>query len=34
MSTLEYALGTGGVPLAPLTYNDMYATPMNDFWKP
>ncbi|MBX9640506.1 MAG: hypothetical protein K2X97_12470, partial [Mycobacteriaceae bacterium] len=32
MTTLEYTLGTGGVPLAPLTFNDMYATPMNDFW--
>lgn len=33
MRTLEDALGTGGVPLAPLTLNDKYATPMNDFWK-
>ncbi|WP_264916398.1 alkaline phosphatase family protein, partial [Mycobacterium kiyosense] len=34
MSTIEYALGPAvGVPLAPLTFNDMYATPMNGFWK-
>ncbi|MHA7730486.1 PE domain-containing protein [Mycobacterium sp. ML3] len=35
MSTLEYALGPApNVRLDPLTSNDMYATPMNDFWKP
>jgi hypothetical protein len=32
-STLEYALSpTAGVPLPFLTFNDMYAEPMNDFW--
>jgi hypothetical protein len=28
MSTIEHALG-----LNPLTANDMYAQPMNDFWQ-
>nr|WP_310767794.1 alkaline phosphatase family protein [Mycobacterium sp. Z3061] len=33
MSTIEYALSpTAGTPLATLTNNDLYATPMNDFW--
>ncbi|KQH76206.1 hypothetical protein AO501_23325 [Mycobacterium gordonae] len=33
MSTIEYALGPApGVPLAPLTMNDKYATPLNGFW--
>ncbi|OBJ91689.1 hypothetical protein A9W97_12005, partial [Mycobacterium gordonae] len=35
MSTLEYALSpTAGTPLTTLTFNDKYAIPMNDFWKP
>ncbi|WP_306276914.1 alkaline phosphatase family protein [Mycobacterium sp. TY814] len=33
MSTIEYALSpTAGTPLVTLTNNDLYATPMNDFW--
>ena len=33
MSTIEYVLSpTAGTPLATLTNNDLYATPMNDFW--
>ncbi|WP_438861526.1 alkaline phosphatase family protein [Mycobacterium paragordonae] len=35
MSTLEYALSpNAGTPLTTLTFNDKYAIPMNDFWKP
>ncbi|WP_156690632.1 alkaline phosphatase family protein, partial [Mycobacterium sp. Marseille-P9652] len=35
MRTLEYALGTApNTPLAPITFNDEFATTMNDFWKP
>jgi hypothetical protein len=34
MATLEDTLRTTtGTPLAPLTANDMYAPPMNAFWK-
>ncbi|BDE17107.1 hypothetical protein Mkiyose1665_59580 [Mycobacterium kiyosense] len=33
MSTIEYALSpTANQPLTTLTNNDLYATPMNDFW--
>nr|WP_308494778.1 alkaline phosphatase family protein [Mycobacterium paragordonae] len=33
MSTIEYALSpTAGTPFTTLTNNDLYATPMNDFW--
>jgi phosphoesterase family protein len=35
MRTIEDALRPPVLgALAPLTYNDMFATPMNDFWKP
>ncbi|WP_436405570.1 alkaline phosphatase family protein [Mycobacterium gordonae] len=35
MSTIEYALSpTAGVPFTTLTFNDMYAKPMNGFWTP
>ena len=33
MATIEDALRAGPGTLAPLTANDMYATPMNAFWK-
>ena len=33
MATLEDTLRTGPATLAPLTANDMYAPPMNAFWK-
>lgn len=33
MATIEDALRTSPGTLAPLTDNDMYATPMNAFWK-
>jgi hypothetical protein len=33
MATIEDALRTTPGTLAPLTDNDMYAPPMNDFWK-
>jgi hypothetical protein len=32
MATLEDALSPTPGALAPLTANDMYAQPMNDFW--
>jgi hypothetical protein len=32
MATIEDALSPTPGALAPLTYNDMYAQPMNDFW--
>jgi hypothetical protein len=32
MATLEDALSPTPGALAPLTFNDMYAQPMNDFW--
>ena len=33
MATIEDALSPTPGALAPLTYNDMYAQPMNAFWK-
>ncbi|MDT5413285.1 MAG: hypothetical protein QOG14_5505, partial [Mycobacterium sp.] len=33
MATVEDALRTTPGTLLPLTANDMYATPMNAFWK-
>jgi hypothetical protein len=33
MATIEDALRTTPGTLDPLTANDMYATPMNAFWK-